>query len=291
MDNLERVGKAIIFIEENLKSAISVKEIASSVYISYYHFHRIFQACTGETIGGYVRKRRLARAADELVYSERPIIDIAFDYQFESQEAFSRAFKKQFHYTPYRYRKERVHWIIRKIEPITDDVLCHLTNAISLEPEIMELDYMDIIGMGGETAIANNRIPELWEKFRLREDEVKNVTKPIDRIGLCEYSSITTAVTFTEESDYFVIAGLKVNSTADVPPGMLSRRIPAGRFAVFTHTGPITTLHRTYKYIWGTWADNKKYAVDERSDFEIYTEDYPGPYSEDGQIKIHIPIK
>lgn len=291
MDNLERVGRAIIFIEENLKSAILVKEIASSVYTSYYHFHRIFQALTGETIGGYVRKRRLARAADELVYSDRPIIDIAFDYRFESQETFSRAFKKQFGYTPYRFRKERIHWVVRKLEPITADVLCHLTNAVSLEPEIVTIDPINIIGLGGETAIANNRIPELWESFCRRESEVANISRPILRIGICEYPSETSLITFTEESDYYVITGVKVDSIESVPTGMLTRTIPAGRVAVFTHTGPITTLHRTYKYIWGTWADNKKYTVDERRDFEIYTEDYPGPYCADGQIKIHIPIK
>lgn len=291
MDNLQKVGKAIVFIEDNLRAAISVKEIADSVFTSYYHFHRIFQAVTGETIGGYVRKRRLSRAADELVYSERGIIDIAFDYQFESQEAFSRAFKKFFGLTPYRFRKERLRWVTRKLEPITEDVLSHLSNGVSLEPEIVTIEEMDIIGIGGTTAIINNRIPYLWENFCRRMGEIESASSPFVSIGLCEYFPETNFITFTEESDYYVITGLKVDSTEYIPPGMITRRIPSGRFAVFTHIGPISTLYHTYKYIWGIWADNRRYEVDERSDFELYEADYAGPESAEGRIRIYIPLK
>jgi hypothetical protein len=60
---------------------------------------------TGETVAGYIRKRRLSEAARKLITTLSPILDLAFDYQFESQEAFTRSFKKQFRFSPAAYRQ------------------------------------------------------------------------------------------------------------------------------------------------------------------------------------------
>lgn len=52
----------------------------------------------------YIRLRRLANAAAALLYTDHRIIDIALYYQFESQEAFTRTFKKMYHMPPGAYR-------------------------------------------------------------------------------------------------------------------------------------------------------------------------------------------
>ncbi|MFD0717605.1 helix-turn-helix transcriptional regulator [Paenibacillus sp. GCM10027626] len=92
------------FIEKNLKNELCLETIASYTAISKYHFHRLFHAHVGMTLASYIRKRRLSNAASELISAEKRILDIALDYQFESQEAFTRAFKKMFHMTPGQYR-------------------------------------------------------------------------------------------------------------------------------------------------------------------------------------------
>lgn len=55
----------------------------------------------------YIRKRRLSCAAHDLLITSKRIIDIAVEYQFQSQESFTRAFKKMFGITPGKYRKSR----------------------------------------------------------------------------------------------------------------------------------------------------------------------------------------
>lgn len=52
----------------------------------------------------YIRMRRLANAASMLLHSDERIIDIAFYFQFESQESFTRAFKKIYQLPPGQYR-------------------------------------------------------------------------------------------------------------------------------------------------------------------------------------------
>lgn len=56
------------------------------------------------SVASYIRLRRLANAAAALLYTDHRIIDIALYYQFESQEAFTRTFKKMYHMPPGAYR-------------------------------------------------------------------------------------------------------------------------------------------------------------------------------------------
>ncbi len=55
----------------------------------------------------YVRKRRLSEAAMELAQTDEKITDIAFKYQFSSEESFSRAFKKLYGASPRDYRNTK----------------------------------------------------------------------------------------------------------------------------------------------------------------------------------------
>ncbi|MBP1994059.1 helix-turn-helix transcriptional regulator [Paenibacillus eucommiae] len=98
------VKRAIDYIENNIKQKVGLQDIAKHVIISKFHFHRMFSVAVGTSIADYIRKRRLTRAALELVQTNKRILDIAIDYHFQSQEAFTRAFKKMFHLTPGQYR-------------------------------------------------------------------------------------------------------------------------------------------------------------------------------------------
>ncbi|WP_229695970.1 helix-turn-helix transcriptional regulator [Paenibacillus albidus] len=98
------VKQSLHYIERNLTEKITLKEISHHSKFSSHHFYRIFYAAVGKTVADYVRRRRLAKAASELIYSEKRILDIALEYHFQSQEAFTRAFKKVYRLTPGQYR-------------------------------------------------------------------------------------------------------------------------------------------------------------------------------------------
>lgn len=92
MDYRLALEQAIIYVEDRLGEAIKVEDVARAAGYSYYHLNRQFTAILGESIGSYIKKRRLANAAKALLYSNQKIIDIALDNGFESAESFSRAF-------------------------------------------------------------------------------------------------------------------------------------------------------------------------------------------------------
>ena len=99
------IKNTIDYIETHLEDELSLETVANFAGFSKYHFHRIFQKDIGMTVMEYVRTRRIAVSASQLLYTDQKIIDIAFQYHFETQESYTRAFKKIYKLPPGHYRK------------------------------------------------------------------------------------------------------------------------------------------------------------------------------------------
>jgi AraC family transcriptional regulator len=105
MSNIPAMIQAVEFIEDNLTEDIAVADVADAVSYSLYHFCRMFNSVIHHTPYDYLMRRRLSESARELVETNKKIIEIAFDYQFNSPETYSRAFKRMFSVQPYQWRK------------------------------------------------------------------------------------------------------------------------------------------------------------------------------------------
>ncbi|HIR92857.1 MAG TPA: helix-turn-helix transcriptional regulator [Candidatus Egerieimonas intestinavium] len=105
MEYREEIKAAIAYIEDRLAQEIRAEDVAHAAGFSKYHFHRIFKRETGLNLHQYIQRRRLGQAAAFLLNSSRQVLDIAVGLGFESQEAFTRAFKKSYGLPPGRYRK------------------------------------------------------------------------------------------------------------------------------------------------------------------------------------------
>ena len=82
MDVLRSMQMSIDFIEENICEDIKLDAISDHVYLSPYHFQRLFSMVCGITLGEYIRNRRLSLAGIEVEKSNEKIIDIALKYQY-----------------------------------------------------------------------------------------------------------------------------------------------------------------------------------------------------------------
>lgn len=98
------VSLAIRYIEYNLDSKLDLETVATALHYSKYHLHRIFTKIVGLTIHEYVQRRQLTEAAKLLVFSKRPIIEIALISGYESQQAFTSIFKAMYKMTPADFR-------------------------------------------------------------------------------------------------------------------------------------------------------------------------------------------
>lgn len=98
----------VAYIEDHLTAPLTLADLAQRAAFSPYHYHRLFLAVVGESVMDYIRQRRLTRAAFDLVDQPgRRVLDIAIEYQFNSQEVFTRAFRKAYGVSPGEYRRRR----------------------------------------------------------------------------------------------------------------------------------------------------------------------------------------
>lgn len=97
----DRVNRVLDYIGEHLDGDLSLTTLSAVACFSPFHFHRIFQAITGETLNNHVRRVRLERAAVLMKASPRKrITDVAIETGFAGTAEFSRAFKSHFDRAP-----------------------------------------------------------------------------------------------------------------------------------------------------------------------------------------------
>lgn len=98
--SIQLIQQAISYIEEHIYEKISYIEVAKSVHMSSYNFHRMFRFVVGMTVNEYIRKRRLTLAAGELQTTDISVLDAAYKYGYETPESFSKAFSRFHGATP-----------------------------------------------------------------------------------------------------------------------------------------------------------------------------------------------
>lgn len=103
----QRMNRVLDHIDRHLDQALDLSTLADVAHFSAFHFHRLFAAWTGETLGDYLRRRRLEAAAVHLAnLPRRPVVEVALAVGFGSGEAFARAFKLRFGCTPSAWREQ-----------------------------------------------------------------------------------------------------------------------------------------------------------------------------------------
>lgn len=110
MKHLKRIISAIEYIESNLSDKLNLEIVSDAVHYSKYHLHRRFTETVGLTIHDYVQRRQLTEAAKLLVFTNKPILEIALMAGYSSQQSFAGAFKEMYKQAPLEFRKSRSYY-------------------------------------------------------------------------------------------------------------------------------------------------------------------------------------
>jgi len=280
------IGKAVAFIENNLYQPIVASDVAKAVSYSYYHFHRYFQAVMGETIGSYIRSRRLTQAALDLVHTDKKVIDIGLSLYFETAESFTRAFKDRYSVTPSEYRKNGVDVLIGNRQSAQKSDKTVITYA-GLTPEILVIPEIYIMGIRFKTTVSGNEASAMWQQFNKRVPPDLLTNK---RYGVFETCETCSSDTFNMDSESIAFIGIEIPKNYPVLNGMQIKKLHGGKYAKFIHRGTVDTLIQTYHYIWGVWFPKSGYKLANRDDFECYTERFTEASDSNSEIYIYFPM-
>lgn len=99
------INNAISDIECGLRQGVSVNNLATKYSFSSGHLCRLFKYSQKQTLGEYIRSRKLSASIYDLINTDKKIIEIALEYDFDYEQSYIRSFKRKFGVTPGVFRK------------------------------------------------------------------------------------------------------------------------------------------------------------------------------------------
>ena len=200
MENLiMNIETVIDYIESHLDEKLDLEKVSEAVHYSKYHLHRMFTNTVGMTIHDYVQRRQLTEAAKLLVFSSKPIIEVAFFCGYESQQAFSSAFKSMYKVPPAQYRDKgnfyplQLQFVLHK--NITSKVFTKEDVCIARVEDIPA--WMDLMRLVIDGYPVMDEADYLNEITRAIEEERALILKTCNiLIGAMTFSKIANSIEF-----------------------------------------------------------------------------------------------
>ena len=275
-DYTQRINKVVAYINDHLDESLDLKTLAEVAALSEFHFHRVFKALKGETIGAHISRLRIEAAARLLRYSALSIEDIAFNIGYEAPAALSKAFKNQYGITPTKYRTNKDIYIMKK-EIINPDLALKAPKIMELEPK--NLIYVALTGKYG-TLDYGKAYEQLWAVVKSQ----KLFTKGIESIGVF-YDDPKITEASLQRSDI----GLAIHKPAQPEGNVSCKTLAGGKYAVFFYQGSYAQLSAVDD-IAMRWVVESEYELRDEPLFEKYLNDARRTPEEKLKTEIYIPI-
>lgn len=271
--------RALWFIESHLGDPLTLDDIAGVGGVSRFHMVRAFAAATGLPVMRYVRTRRLTEAARALAGGAPDILSLALQADYGSHEAFTRAFRDHFGMTPEAVRAATCLDQLALQEPILMDST--MTDDLAA-PRFETAKAFLVAGLGERITCDNGAvIPGLWHRFH------QDVADIPARVGHVAYGVCCNG---DDSGNFDYIAGVEVADFSDLPRRFGRVRIPAQRYAVFSHRDHISSIRRTVITIWNHWLPASGLTAADAPNFERYDEIFD-PATGSGGFEIWVPVK
>jgi AraC family transcriptional regulator len=228
----------------------------------------------------------LSQAAERLLGSRSKIIEIAFDYQFNSPESFSRAFKKMFAVQPKQYRKRGSLDRRRLLTELDSERLDLMSRAVSLIPERTRLEGFTLSALMSPIQGNTETVAGLWEDL----DADLPVTSETDASSLCRYFGIAGFPRGWNRSGFYYSAAVPRKGTEPSNPALVLTLLPAGEYARFTFKAKIKEMIAILEYVFQTWLPKSQFSSD--IPFVILSYGSKPSRADDGEIdqQVFVPL-
>jgi AraC family transcriptional regulator len=280
------VREIIGWIEDHLEDDLSLEVIAARAGYSPYYFSRMFHAHTRRTVMDHVRGRRLVGGARRLLAEPGlRLVDLALDCGFESQEAFTRAFKRLFGTTPARFRGGFA------VEPMEGQYPMTATlptaTAIRRLPDLVTRDRFILAGPARRfDETDKDEIPQLWSRLM--------GALPIrGQIGGWTTYGLVSGIDRDERTLRYM-AGVEVSEDAVLPDGFEAQVIEPATYVVFRLTfdgGPVhLQIADGIRQVWGHLMPESGLKPTGAPDFECYNDHRP-PSEPGATMDYFVPVE
>ncbi len=279
MEWIERLNKAINYIEEHLTRDVDYAEAAKAACCSTYHFQRMFAYMAGIPLSEYIRRRKMSLAAVDLQSGDEKIIDIALKYGYASPTAFNRTFQSVQGISPSAARKEGA--ALRTYPPISFKIT--VKGVEEMNYRVVEKEGFRIIGVSQplHKELEQNfmTVPKMWQQAAAdgtigRLAAMMN-GQPMGLLGV-------SACNDEEEWRYYIA----VASSMPAGQELEEYYVPASTWAVFPGSGTNISLQELEQRVIREWLPTSGYEYADAPDIEVYLNADPA----NAQYEVWVPV-
>jgi predicted transcriptional regulator YdeE len=166
------------------------------------------------------------------------------------------------------------------------------TVGAAMEPKVVEQKEFSVIGIQVRTSNAKemtggDAIPRQWDKF-FKEGIADKIPNKVDSTIYAVYTGYAS----DRDGEYDFVIGMKVSRLSSVPPGMVARKVPKGKYAVVASAkGPVSqVVPQAWQQVYRL-DDTKQLggARAYKADFELYDQRAQNP--QDSQVDLYVGVK
>jgi len=299
-----RMHQVQAYIDAHLDEPLELADLAQVAHFSAFHFHRLFAAWMGETLGDYLRRRRLEIAAVRLIgQPDDPVLNIALGVGFGSAEAFARAFKSRFGVTATEWRAQHAQQRAGRLAANSNPSQAHGNpdqdlsrstvqheafhqplesnmQVTIVERPLVHVAYMRHIGPYGAP------IGDFWQHTFAPWMMTHHLMGEI-RYGISHDDPVVTA---PEKCRYDACVEVDKDYVAQ-PPAALAT-IPGGRFACTRYYGPSAGIGAAWHEFYGQALGEQGLGDRPGACFERYAADFrTDPDTGAFECELFIPIE
>jgi AraC family transcriptional regulator len=278
---IDRMHRVTEHIDQHLDQFLDLESLAEIAHFSPFHFHRLFSALMGETLGAYLRRRRCEVAATRLLAQPKlSVLQIALGVGFGSAEAFTHAFAARFGCSP-------TTWRLRQAAERAAISNPDQTNGKPDQAQGRQTRNNDAPKMQAETPMK----VEIVEREPASIAYLRHVGPYGEPIGIFWHAQVypwmvtngligqprygishdDPAVTALEQCRYD--AGCELPDKAIVGGNAHRTTIPGGKYAALSFKGVVADFEPAWDKLLRDWLPSSGLQLDNRPMFEYYPTD------------------
>lgn len=279
----EKLQMIIDYVEEHLQreqNPVNTQEIAQIAGCSYGFFQKVFSYMNGMSFSEYVRSRKLTLAGYDLKSTDKKVVDISYQYGYDSPTSFTKAFQ-QFHgVTPTEARNKDIRLnVMPKMQIMTQQ---SYSWRLEQKPAFRLIGKKVLVSQ--KNGAHYTKIPEFWHQCQ-RDGTFSALIAMDTGIPQGMFGLVGAYDEETEEIEYAIM----VISDNPLPDGYSEIRIPESTWAVFDCRGAVPqAIQNGWKYLNEEWLVKYPFGHADCPELEWYSSG--NSFSKDYLSQIWIPV-
>lgn len=230
MEPYKLLSELLSRIEDNV-SGTSETEYLADLPISIVHLRRLFKFAFDVPLQSYIRSRKLAASLENLMLTDKRVLDIAIECGYEHEQTYIRAFKREYGLTPGECRHSGRN--IHVTPPLHLFPKNNVSGNLVYGPDMVMIPSFHLIGQlyRIEIAEALTKAPEAAKQFWWNHrNKVTNPIEPNIYYGLTRTPDPSLSWT-----NY--LPSMRVKNLSDIPDGFTGDTVPASLYVGFRYIG------------------------------------------------------